>query len=129
MEATIRLVWKDEVQVRVPSGALLWRTVRTVRATASPVAKTRAAPPAECSPIIEAGDATEQNAGETALKAVAAPEPLVDAEATVVNTGAAETVGSIQPDTSAAAHLACGVPEVEAERKEAKQGKKRNRRR
>lgn len=38
VEATVRLVWNGEVQVRTPDGVLRWRTVKTVWPASAPAA-------------------------------------------------------------------------------------------
>jgi hypothetical protein len=127
VEATVRLVWKDEVQVRVSGGSLLWRTVRTVKSVASPGAETPAAPVAGTDPGTETvvSPAIGTDAG-TSNSAQAAPanESGASPEATSVVTSSVTSAESVQPSAGGTEQIACGGPEVEADRKRAKKSKR-----
>jgi hypothetical protein len=128
VEATVRLVWKDEVQVRPPSGGLIWRTVRTVRATATPVAETPTEPVVESGPIAQAPAAShESETGAVPVRSEEPPPsngPSVETESAAADTGAAASAEPVQPKVDPIEQVACGVPEVEADRKRSKKSKR-----
>lgn len=124
VEATVRLVWKDEVQVRVTGGGLLWRTVRTVKSVTTPANETPAAPVVEAEPVTEAAVAPEAQT-DAATANVAQAAPPNESGASPERTNAVTTsVASAQPSESGTEHTACGVPEIEADRKRAKKSKR-----
>jgi len=129
VEATVRLVWNDEVQVRIADKTLLWRTVKTVRPleTAAPasVEHTQTAPPpaepgastpvqnnSEMTPAgsVSTASVVPQNESESAPPVLQEPIRTTEGTSTLPHASAAPT-----PEVSS-----CGVPETVAERSRAK---------
>jgi len=136
VEATVRLVWNDEVQVRTADKALLWRTVKTVwpkdvqsgqptpqqpAAMHDPKAPDQAAMESALQSAVtqtEAPTPTAEMAGSAQVDAQSAgvekPQPEAPAPAPIPDT---PTHGL---DTSTIEVSSCGVPETVADRKRAK---------
>jgi len=90
VEATVRQVWNEEVQVRIPGGALLWRTIRTVRLPSSE-------PPGTT-------EETAMNTPGSVVASVAGPEESIPAPVIA-------TTGS-EPEQKPVEAIASSVPEV-----------------
>jgi hypothetical protein len=134
VEATVRLVWNDEVQVRIPDKTLLWRAVKTVHpldepAPASSEPPQTPPPPAEPTAIQEA---SIQPAHPSPTADMAAPAQVEVHSAGVENAQpeppAPTPIRDTQlhgSDTSAMEVSSCGVPETVADRKRARRNGRR----
>jgi hypothetical protein len=133
VEATVRLVWNDEVQVRTADKALLWRTVKTVW----PPKDVQAGQPTPQQPAaMHDPKAPDQAALQTAVTPPETPTPTGDmagpALVEVQSAGAENAqpeppaptpnpaTPATKPDASAVELSSCGVPETVADMKRAR---------
>jgi len=136
VEATVRLVWNDEVQVRTADKALLWRTVKTVWAMGVQAGQpTPQQPAAMHDPKAPDQEAT-QSALQPAVTQTEAPAPTGDmagpAQVEVQSAGVENAqpeppaltpthdTPAPKPDASVVELSSCGVPETVADMKRAK---------
>ena len=123
VEATVRLVWQNEVQVRLSDGTLVWRTMKTVRPVEDTAQSEKSKPPTGAESTVAP---VEEGPAEGI--ASASPEPPPSEETTVANhRTATDTQVEPAPSSTATNPLvpdqsqlqSCGVPQatVEARRK------------
>ncbi len=133
VEAVVRLVWNDEVQVRAPHG-LIWRTAKTVRPLTSEAAPPAAEPvlpqvSGEVQPGASASEPVPSPSGPPAQAVASEPSPEPPpAEVTTPDLSAAtpDTQSGVEQTAPAstpepARVIACGIEPV------AKKPRKRHR--
>ena len=136
VEATVRLVWNDEVQVRTADKALLWRTVKTVWPKDVQSGQPTPQQPAAMHDPKAPDQAAMQSAPQSAVTQTETPAPTGDmagsAQVEVQSAGVVRpqpeppaptpnpATPVTKPDASAVELSSCGVPETVADRKRAK---------
>jgi len=148
VEATVRLVWNDEVQVRTADKALLWRTVKTVWPNDVQGGEPTSQQPAAMHDPKAPDQAAMQSAPQSAVTQTETPAPTGDmagsAQVEVQSAGVENAQLEVQsagvvrpqpeppaptpnpatpvtkPDASAVELSSCGVPETVADMKRAK---------
>ena len=123
VEATVRLVWNDEVQVRTPDKTLLWRAVKTVRpfetATPAPTEPMQTPPPpAEPMPNIPGqNDSTMTPTGDVQPAPMVPQNETVDAPIVSTEAAGGMQVAPVVPQNETVdAPIVLTDPAVEAER-------------
>ena len=136
VEATVRLVWNDEVQVRTADKALLWRTVKTVWPNDVQGGEPTSQQPAAMHDPKAPDQAAMQSAPQSAVTQTETPAPTGDmagpAHVEVQSAGVENpqpeppaptpnpATPAPNPDASAVELSSCGVPETVADMKRAK---------
>jgi len=126
VEATVRLVWKEEVQVRLLGGMLVWRTVRTVRVipTTVPMEDSAGEEAGGTPPIAPNEESTEPVPATKAFSTEGGPEGTANVDPVAEQT-ASEPPDHTELESPKAEIVSCGLPEEVADRKRNHKGRRR----